>query len=128
MGVAKPLWRVRAGKASWTDGPFAETKEHLGGFLLIERRTLRRRWRSRSGTRSLRLGAIEVRETAGFLASKCPGYFHQPQTSASVTPIGGRNGRFGSCALVGPECPVSESKIGPGRSGQGQVTTMPTPT
>jgi hypothetical protein len=36
-----------------------------------------------------RMGAIEVRETAGFLASKCPGYFHQPQTSASVTPIGG---------------------------------------
>ncbi|MCF6102221.1 YciI family protein [Mesorhizobium muleiense] len=48
--------RVRAGKASWTDGPFAETKEHLGGFLLIERRTLRRRWRSRSGTRSLGWG------------------------------------------------------------------------
>jgi len=28
--------RVRAGKVSTTDGPFAETKEQLGGFFLIE--------------------------------------------------------------------------------------------
>lgn len=28
--------KVRAGKASATDGPFIETKEHLGGFVLIE--------------------------------------------------------------------------------------------
>src|SRR6266404_7217028 len=28
--------RVRRGKTSATDGPFAETKEHLGGFILIE--------------------------------------------------------------------------------------------
>ncbi len=119
--TAKTL-RVRAGKASWTDRPFAETKEHLGGFLLIEAKNLAEAMEIAERDSLARMGAIEVRETAGFLASKCPGYFHQPQTSASVTPIGGRNGRFGSCALVGPECPVSESKIGPGRSGQGQRT------
>ena len=28
--------RVRAGKQTVTDGPFAETKEHLGGYYLIE--------------------------------------------------------------------------------------------
>ena len=28
--------RVRSGKVSTTDGPFAETKEQLGGFFLIE--------------------------------------------------------------------------------------------
>lgn len=28
--------RVRNGRLSKTDGPFAETKEHLGGFLIIE--------------------------------------------------------------------------------------------
>jgi hypothetical protein len=28
--------RVRNGKASATDGPFIETKEHLGGFVLVE--------------------------------------------------------------------------------------------
>ena len=28
--------RARNGKVSTTDGPYAETKEHLGGFILIE--------------------------------------------------------------------------------------------
>lgn len=28
--------KVRSGKASATDGPFIETKEHLGGFILVE--------------------------------------------------------------------------------------------
>lgn len=32
--------RVRDGKASSTDGPFIETKEHLGGFILIETGTM----------------------------------------------------------------------------------------
>src|SRR5262245_20479493 len=32
--------RVRGGKASVTDGPFAETKEQLGGFFIIEARDL----------------------------------------------------------------------------------------
>lgn len=32
--------RVRNGKVSTTDGPFAETKEQLGGFFLIEARDL----------------------------------------------------------------------------------------
>jgi len=30
--------RVRAGKTSTTDGPFTETKEQLGGFLMIDGR------------------------------------------------------------------------------------------
>lgn len=30
------LVRARRGKVSTTDGPYAETKEHLGGFILIE--------------------------------------------------------------------------------------------
>ena len=30
--------RMRDGTVSTTDGPFIETKEHLGGFLLIEAR------------------------------------------------------------------------------------------
>ena len=28
--------RARSGKVTTTDGPYAETKEHLGGFILIE--------------------------------------------------------------------------------------------
>ena len=32
--------RVRGGKVTTTDGPFAETKEQLGGFFLIEAKDL----------------------------------------------------------------------------------------
>ena len=32
--------RVRNGKVSTTDGPFAETKEQLGGFYLVEAKDL----------------------------------------------------------------------------------------
>ena len=35
--------RVRSGKMSTTDGPFAETKEQLGGYYLIERQGPERR-------------------------------------------------------------------------------------
>src|SRR5262245_9961717 len=53
--------QVRGGKLSVTDGPFAETKEQLGGFFMIEARDrdeaveLAARWPS------ARLGTIEVR-------------------------------------------------------------------
>src|SRR4051812_27748230 len=32
--------KVRGGEISTTDGPFSETKEHLGGFILIEARDM----------------------------------------------------------------------------------------
>ena len=38
--AAATTLRMRNGKLSVTDGPFAETKEHLGGFILIEARDL----------------------------------------------------------------------------------------
>jgi hypothetical protein len=63
--TAKTL-RVRAGKASWSDGPFAETKEHLGGFLLIEAKNLAEAMEIAERDSLARMGAIEVRETAGF--------------------------------------------------------------
>jgi hypothetical protein len=53
--------RVRHGKVSITDGPFAETKETVGGFFVIEAAdrdeaiTVASRWPS------ARLGSIEVR-------------------------------------------------------------------
>src|SRR6185503_6598386 len=47
--------RVRGGKVSTTDGPFAETKEQLGGFFLIEPRDMDGRARSLRG--SLRRGS-----------------------------------------------------------------------
>ncbi len=53
--------RVRGGKLSATDGPFAETKEQLGGFFLLEARDLNEAIRLASGWPSARIGTIEVR-------------------------------------------------------------------
>ncbi len=53
--------RVREGKTSITDGPFAETKETLGGFFLIDAADLDEAIQIASGWPSARLGSIEVR-------------------------------------------------------------------
>ncbi len=53
--------RVRNGKVSTTDGPFAETKEQLGGFILINARDLNDAIRVASNIPSAHLGSIEVR-------------------------------------------------------------------
>src|SRR5262245_23281683 len=53
--------RVRNGKLSATDGPFAETKEQLGGFLLIEARDLNEAIQVASKIPMARHGSIEVR-------------------------------------------------------------------
>jgi hypothetical protein len=53
--------RVRNGKVSATDGPFAETKEQLGGVILIEARDLNEAINLAAGIPSARLGCIEVR-------------------------------------------------------------------
>lgn len=53
--------RLRAGSVSVTDGPFAETKEQLGGFFLINARDLNEAIQVASKWPSARLGSIEVR-------------------------------------------------------------------
>jgi hypothetical protein len=53
--------RMRKGKLSITDGPFAETKEVLGGFYVIEARDLNEAIQLASKSPSLRLGSVEVR-------------------------------------------------------------------
>jgi hypothetical protein len=53
--------RLRNGRVSVTDGPFAETKEQLGGFFLIEARDLNDAIRVASRIPPLQLGCIEVR-------------------------------------------------------------------
>lgn len=55
--------RVRKGKVSVTDGPFAEAKEHVGGFYLIEARDLSEATRIASKLPSAALGTVEVRPT-----------------------------------------------------------------
>ena len=53
--------RVRGGRVSVTDGPFAETKEQLGGFFMINARDLNEAIQVASKWPSARLGSIEVR-------------------------------------------------------------------
>jgi hypothetical protein len=57
---------VRNGKLSATDGPFAETKEQLGGFYLIEARDLNDAIQVASRIPSARVGSIEVRPVMTF--------------------------------------------------------------
>ena len=53
--------RVRNGKVSVTDGPFAETKEQLAGFYLIEARDLNEAIQLASKIPPARVGSVEVR-------------------------------------------------------------------
>ncbi len=53
--------RIRSGQLSVTDGPFAETRETLGGFFLVEARDLNDAIRIAARWPSARLGSIEVR-------------------------------------------------------------------
>jgi hypothetical protein len=58
--------RNRGGKLSTTDGPFAETKEQLGGYYLIEARDLNDAIQVASRIPSARMGSIEVRPIMEF--------------------------------------------------------------
>lgn len=56
--------RVRNGKVSTTDGPFAETKEQLGGYYVIEAKDLNEAIRIASRIPGARFGCVEVRPVA----------------------------------------------------------------
>ena len=58
--------RVRNGKLSTTDGPFAETKEQLGGFYLIEAKDLNDAIQIAGKIPSAKTGTIEVRPVEEF--------------------------------------------------------------
>jgi hypothetical protein len=53
--------RVRSGKMSVTDGPFAETKEQLAGFYVIEARDLNDAIQVAAKIPPAREGSVEVR-------------------------------------------------------------------
>jgi hypothetical protein len=53
--------RVRDGKRLVTDGPFAETREQLGGFFLVEARDLDTAIEIAARIPGARVGTVEVR-------------------------------------------------------------------
>lgn len=61
--------RIRNGKVSITDGPFAETNEQIGGFILIEAQDLNEAIQLASKIPSIRLGGIEVRPIKELVSS-----------------------------------------------------------
>ena len=64
--------RLRNGKISITDGPFAETNEQVGGFILIEAKDLNEAIQLASQIPAIRLGAVEVRPVKELVASNAP--------------------------------------------------------
>lgn len=63
--------RVRDGRVSVTDGPFAETKEQLAGFYLIEAADLDEAIRLAADIPPARIGSIEIRPLRA-LAGRAP--------------------------------------------------------
>jgi len=58
--------RIRDGKTLTTDGPFAETKEQLGGYYLIEAKDLDEATKIAARIPGARTGTIEVRPVRVF--------------------------------------------------------------
>jgi len=58
--------RVRNGKTATTDGPFAETKEQLGGFYLVEANNVDEAAKIAAKIPGARFGTIEVRPIMTF--------------------------------------------------------------
>ena len=70
---------VRNGKALITDGPFAETHEHLGGAYILDCRNLDEALELAALCPMAEQGSIEVRPIAGV-----PGLDHRPANLAAT--------------------------------------------
>lgn len=62
-GEASSIVQVRNGTVSMHDGPHVETKEHLGGFILIEARDLNEALDVAQNCPMAKFGSIEVRSS-----------------------------------------------------------------
>jgi hypothetical protein len=70
---------VRDGRTLITDGPFAETHEHLGGFYLLDCRDLDEALELAALCPMAEQGSVEVRPVAAV-----PGLDHRPSAQASA--------------------------------------------
>lgn len=66
--------RIRNGDLSITDGPFAETKEQLAGFYLLEARDLNQAIQLAGKIPPARYGSIEIRPVLEFQSQNNLGY------------------------------------------------------
>ena len=58
--------RIRNGKILTTDGPFAETKEHLGGFYVVDCENLDEAMEFARAVPDVKRGSIEIRPVVDF--------------------------------------------------------------
>lgn len=58
--------RIRNGRVTTTDGPFAETKEQLGGFYMVQARDLNEAIQVAAKIPSAKIGSIEIRPVVEF--------------------------------------------------------------
>jgi predicted transcriptional regulator YdeE len=118
--------RLRRGDVSTTNGPFAETKEQLGGFILVEARDQADAARIASGIPLARLGAtIEVRPIFEIPGADAAGHpsSGRPEPRIEVRPalaLAGISGRHAMGALdgLGAQWRQFFSEL-PGRDGLG---------
>lgn len=66
--------RVREGKAMTTDGPFAETKEQVGGFYIIDAKDMEDALAIAAQIPGARFGCVEVRPIADDAATQALGF------------------------------------------------------
>jgi len=78
--------RVRGSKMAIRDGPFAETKEQLAGFYVIEASDLNEAIRIASRMPPARLGCIEIRALKE-IGHPCDSY---DQATSNETRVGGK--------------------------------------
>jgi hypothetical protein len=58
--------RLRNGKAAATDGPFAETKEQLGGYYLVDAADIKEAEKMAAKIPAARFGSVEIRPIMTF--------------------------------------------------------------
>ena len=61
LGMESKLVRTRDGGSQISDGPYAETREQLGGYYLVEADSIEQAAEAAAGIPSARWGTIEVR-------------------------------------------------------------------
>ncbi|HLW55551.1 MAG TPA: YciI family protein [Candidatus Angelobacter sp.] len=82
--------RLRRGKVSVSDGPFAETKEQVGGFILIEAKDRNEAVELAAKIPALRFGGVEVRPVKELVAAKQPRSSRLSDHQALARPVSRR--------------------------------------
>src|SRR5262245_14418690 len=80
VSKAARTMRSKGGKLLVTDGPYAETKEQIGGLGVIEARDMEHAVELMSKHPGLRLGPFEIRPIDGDLTARC-----QPEAGSTTS-------------------------------------------